>query len=304
MKKFFLIISILLVIAILSSCQTNDSNVSNNTVQTDAPKNPVNYVMYADFATGAGENASIDAARPDIELKPSAEKNFNISDREPIEEPLKSTTEIKRFEILEKTYEVTYASSYSSVVSLETNRTINQYTADGLIVDFVEETNEILIFMDSSVDKNAEGTLSKEQAIEKAKKIIENIYGIDTSKNYTIDASLEESPQKKIYHISGRRYVHGFKTCDEIIINLNMNGELASIGATKNGTMSTAEQDITKEEIENAINAVKEKFSASWTVSDDHWIVTDYTGAYYLRTIIARSLDKSPPAMEIHTNIQ
>lgn len=319
MKKLLMCISFLLVIAMLSACQANNvenSNSSSNEIEknaeqpTDAKKEPVKYVMYAAFSAGAGENSSIDAERPDIEIKPSAEKNFNITTREYVNELSNDPTNTKKFKVAGKTYEVAYLRSYNTPLSSSAkfNKVgkLSQYysSAEKITIEAIDETNEIVLFMDSNVNRRAEGDLSKAQAEAKAKEIFESIYGSESLKNYSFEISLVETQNEKYYKAEYSRYVYGLKTEDNLSLKINMEGKLASFTALKRGTMNNAEQDLTKEEIDNAIKAVNEKFSASWTVSNDHYIVIDSNGDYYLRTNIARSLDKSPPAMEIHTNIQ
>ena len=335
MKKALSLISILLIIAMFAACQTNKDELSKNDLPdildatnekaeaqstkeqkteelpTEAQpieKEPVKYVMYADYAASVGENSSIDAERSDIEMKHATQDMFNILSRTFVEEPLKDLNETKKIKILNDTYEVVYARSYKTVFSSANDKKISehihQYTANKLVVEFWGDTNKISIFMNSSIDKKAEGNLTADQAEAKAKQIVEALYGTDVTKNYTVKVSLNETKDEHTYNVTYERYVHGFKTDDRISLTLNMKGELFGIGATKYGTVSNAEQDLTKEEIENAIKAVNENFSSSWNISSDHYIVIDSNGDYYLRSNLARNLDKFPFAMQIFTNIQ
>ena len=335
MKKALSLISILLIIAMFAACQTNKDELSKNDLpdildatneKTEAQstkeqkteelpteaqpieKEPVKYVMYADYAASVGENSSIDAERSDIEMKPTAEKNFNIIKREYVNDPIVDSTNTKKFKILNETYDVSYVRSYNTtLVSSGNSGAFHMYYSDSgsIAIEARDGTNEIVYFSNSRVSRREDGNFSIEQAEAKAKQVVESLYGRESLEDYSFEIELiEGNNNEKYYSAQYHRYVYGFKTEDNITVKLNMNGELAAVVSFERGIMSTAEQDLTKEEIENAIKAVNENFSSSWNISSDHYIVIDSNGDYYLRSNLARNRDKFPFAMQIFTNIQ
>jgi len=69
--------------------------------------------------------------------------------------------------------------------------------------------------------------------------------------------------------------------------------------------LANAEKDITKEQIDNAIKAVEENFSDSWSVHESSaTIVMDSEGDYYVRMGISRNTDGMVTAVQVYINVE
>ena len=87
---------------------------------------------------------------------------------------------------------------------------------------------------------------------------------------------------KKLLTHQHTKYVYGLQTEDDVSITLNMQGEIIGINASHLGVFNNAENELSKEHIDNAVSALNDNFSKEWTIVG-HRLVTNSKGDYYIR---------------------
>ena len=250
---------------------------------TEQGDGKVKYVIYRDFQTGSlptfegGENYTLEAA-------PISNKNFSFSDRTPVEKS-KDTAEKITLNLYgmktELAHTITFTTALLTSEKFAHLGVYNEYRWGSKVVEINPTTNEIQFYTDTNVNKKAEGDFTREQAKEMAEKILVELYGEDALDYYTFDTFLS-SGQEKVTTI-GVLYVKkvlGFSTDDNVLIKFNAAGELISINAKKRRSMERAEQDITKEQIEAAVNVLRETYP-SWNMTKPELLI-DSEGDYYI----------------------
>lgn len=261
----------------------NQPEVPSDVTEPNAEK--VNYVIYADFQTGSipefegGDNYT-------LETSPIASKDFSFSNRTNIEKPT-NVPETLMLKLQNREEEFEYVRTFSTPLASSKKFShlgiMNEYKTKGEMVRVNASSGEILFYANARVNKEAEGDFTQEQAKEMAEKILVELYGEDALEYYTFDTFLS-SGQEKVTTI-GVQYVKkvlGFSTDDDVLIKFNAAGELISINANKKGTMARAEDDLTREQIENAIKVLNEKDPGSPNRSIQ--LLIDSEGDYYLMT--------------------
>lgn len=259
------------------------SDVPSDVTEPNAEK--VNYVIYADFQTGSipefegGDNYTLEAA-------PIGNKNFSLSDRTKVEKP-ENTLDALILKLQEKEEEFEYVRTFSTPLASSKKFShlgiMNEYKTKGEMVRVNASSGEILFYANTKGDKVESGDFTTEkQAKEKAEKVLVELYGEKVLEEYTFDHFYGTDEDKKTCSILYVKKVLGYSTDDDILIKFNTQGELIGINANKKGTMARAEEDLTREQIEDAIKVLNEKDPGSPSRSIQ--LLIDSEGDYYLMT--------------------
>ena len=261
----------------------NQPDVPSDVTEPNAEK--VNYVIYADFQAGSipefegGDNYT-------LETSPIASKDFSFSNRTNIEKPT-NVPETLMLKLQNREEEFEYVRTFSTPIVSSENFShlgvMNEYRTNGEIVRINTSTGEILFYANTQGDKVESGDFTtEEQAREKAEKILVELYGEKVLEEYTFDHFYGTDEDKKTCSILYVKKVFGYSTDDDILIKFNTQGEFIGINANKKGTMERAEQDLTREQIENAIKVLNDKNPGSPNRSIQ--LLIDSEGDYYLMT--------------------
>ena len=261
----------------------NHPDVPSEVTEPNAEK--VNYVIYADFQTGSipefegGDNYT-------LETSPIASKDFSFSNRTNIEKPT-NVPETLMLKLQNREEEFEYVRTFSTPIVSNENffhlGVMNEYKTNGEMVRINASTGEILFYANTQGDKVESGDFTtEEQAREKAEKILVELYGEKVLEEYTFDHFYGTDEDKKTCSILYLKKVFGYSTDDDILIKFNTQGEFIGINANKKGTMARAEDDLTREQIENAIKVLNEKNPGSPNRSIQ--LSIDSEGDYYLMT--------------------
>ena len=155
--------------------------------------------------------------------------------------------------------------------------------------------------------EGSQSTKYKKEAKEKAIAVITEIYGVETFDEYkyldTLVSTYNGSDKQDGYSVTYRRYVFDIPTDDDITVKFNMSGEVLAINASGKGKLANAENDITKEQIDNAIKVINEQFSDKWSVHAPA-IVIDSEGDYYVRIGVSRNVNGQVTAMQLYIKVQ
>lgn len=259
------------------------------------------YEMYMNFSTGENSDMNI-SANENVELKPISEKTFIFSKKTKIEKP-ENVVDNRDITIGEKAYSLNYSRSYITPLIDSPFKELgqyNEYRSNKAITQFTAETNKLCFFMDFEVEKFSDGNFSPEMAEEASKELAEQLYGVGTLDDYECSIYVDET--EVVAHYS--RKIFGFVSDDNVTFTFNKNGEIVSINALKMGTMAFASENITKEDIENAIKVVTETFEDGWTL-DTPTLVIDSEGDYYARIgMIKRNGDSFVSSAEVYVNLK
>ena len=261
----------------------NQPDVPNEITEPNTEK--VNYVIYADFQTGSipefegGDNYT-------LETSPIASKDFSFSNRTNIEKPT-NVPEILMLKLQNREQEFEYVRTFSTPLASSKKFShlgiMNEYKTKGEMVRVNASSGEILFYANTKGDKVESGDFTTEkQAKEKAEKVLVELYGEKVLEEYTFDHFYGPDEDKKTCSILYVKKVFGYSTDDDILIKFNTQGEFIGINANKKGTMERAEQDLAREQIENAIKVLNEKDPGSPNRSIQ--LLIDSEGDYYLMT--------------------
>ena len=307
MKKFIAIICMLLSLAMFVSCVGNNiEEDQSNEMATD--KEPVKYVIDTDYSLG---NAVPNTDGSKLEIKSAEEKTFSFKQKTKIER-LDNAVDSYCFTVAGKNYKAKFTKSYETAANAS-KRVKNYYkyntyfdTMKGIYIDVNATTEDVEFFVncDPAVGQVG-GALTEERAKEIADAIITEVYGQEALNGYEYDGAMKSDTQTaKQISVAYVRKVWGFKTEDSISVVLNMQGELISINAIGKASMLNAEEEVTKEEIENAIAALKNNYSANWNVHDNATLVIDTEGDYYVRMGMSTKTEAGTVAMLTYINVQ
>jgi hypothetical protein len=273
---------------------------------------PVNYVIYADSVYAEElENAFSNGEEGSrLEIKNSSEKNFVLDSRDKKE---KDDTVEKTYTLKldGKEYVIDYNNTYESAAAnsekMKEFARYNVYVSltPQMYLEINASTNEVKYFSTDAVDlKAGTGTFSTDEAKSKAADIIGEVYGINTLDAYKYyDTRMTDTESKKSYTAVYKRYVHDIQTEDYISVTFNKDGEFFAINAKNKGSFATAEKDLSKKEIENAIAKLNDTFSDEWNIQEPS-LIRDVNGDYYIQCFIYRGANGDVEKGHVYINVQ
>ena len=285
----------------------SDSNESDN--PTELPVKEVEYFMYADFAT----SSSGEASDSKIPFKSNGEKIFSNTRLAKVDKPenapdtVEITIQGKKYSAEYLSSEITYLFSSEKFREFMPISVYSDRNRDYMIE--LDAKGTLRLFIDFEPNRKADGNFTEEEAIEKARAIVAELYGDEVFDRYNeVRAIYSENNggREKAFYVYFERKIFGMNTEDNISLDFNMEGELLAINAKKMGTTANAEQDLTQEDIDNAIKAFSETFENAdgWYYSAPTRLVIDSEGDYYLRGGASKTTASGTLAMRIHINVK
>jgi flagellar motor protein MotB len=273
---------------------------------------PVNYVIYADSVYAEElENAFSNGEEGSrLEIKNSSEKNFVLDSRD---KKVKDDTVEKTYtlKIDGKEYVIDYNNTYESAAAasekMKEFAKYNVYVSltPQMYLEINASTNEVKFFsIDATGLKAGEGTFNADDAEAKAADIIGEVYGTNTLDAYKYyDTRMTDTESKKSYTAVYKRYVHDIQTEDYISVTFNKDGEVIVLSAKNKGSLATAEKDLRKKEIENAIAKLNDAFSDEWNIHEPS-LIRDVNGDYYIQCFIYRGANGDSEGTYAYINVQ
>ena len=302
MKKTIIILIVIL-LTFFTACNVNDDV---KTTEKDVVYETVEYSLY--YVPSAGGTAIIDSS-PKISSVNVNDKNFSGRRKE-----LNVSSEkikIKNAEVVidGKSHNVNYIGSYADEVLLNDKFNIlsayDEYEGETCNFQIRQSDNRLLFFFNRNMEKYLqEGDLTEEQAKEIAKEQLTLLYGSTVLSEYQQTNVIRTDDQlKNSYTVVYTKYVYGLQTEDDISITLNMQGEIIGINASHLGVFNNAENELSKEHIDNAVSALNDNFSKEWTIVG-HRLVTDSKGDYYIRANGFLTSENGNEAIVIYVNVK
>ena len=153
-------------------------------------------------------------------------------------------------------------------------------------VHFYHETGELKsLFLVVDGDKDLPKTkLTDDQLVEKAKDAIALYYGENALDQYELD-EVSYIEDENWYSIAFDRYLYGYKLGASFQVILNAEGKIRKLSGGGYHKYAEVANDVTKEMIQNAETALREKIPEDLTVQEDvtKIVIESSTGKLYLR---------------------
>ena len=269
----------------------------------------VEYTVYS-YSASAITDATIGAN--EVSFKSIEEKNFMITLGNTTTRP-DNTPEQQTFEIIGETYTLPY--DYTTQTPMAECETLKDYslitTYQNVTDDYSVKcetsvsTGEILFFSKSGNDvRNVSGKLTEQEAIEIANYAISSLYGNEAQQAYVYQTIIPVTDNgRNFYAVGYCRYVWGYPTKEKITVCVNKRGEVVGVNALTLNLLSYAEEDVTKQEIDNAVSVLHEMFSEKWSFFDEA-LTIDSKGDYYFTAQISRTVDGMTEVEEVYINVQ
>ena len=296
MKKILVCLSFVLMLVLLISC--NEKNV-NYSLYVDS--------VYAEEISGVILSGS---EEDKLEIKNSSEKNFVLDSRDKKEkdDTVERTYTLK---LDGKEYVIDYNNTYErAAANSEKMKDFAKYNVyvsltPQMYLEINASTNEVKFFsIDATGLKAGEGTFNADDAKAKAADIIGEVYGTNTLDAYKYyDTRMTDTESKKSYTAVYKRYVHDIQTEDYISVTFNKDGEVIVLSAKNKGSLATAEKDLRKKEIENAIAKLNDAFSDEWNIHEPS-LIRDVNGDYYIQCFIYRGANSDSEGTYVYINVQ
>ena len=136
-------------------------------------------------------------------------------------------------------------------------------------VDLSGKTGRLLTYFDSGADAK-EGDYTEKQALDQAKKLVNELYGESALNGYTWESKTNTNSLLGGYvYVVASKSVYGYKTEDQISMWFNLAGELKKIEAIEFGSWELFEDEITEEMVENARTALMSSLSTNYKIQEN-----------------------------------
>ena len=269
MKKYILSIVFVLLASIFISCS---ENVNTSQGKADIGKEAKN-ITHSIFFYGSGNIVMNDTQAPAEEEDDIIEKYKNVvfDYRDFRTIPKESyVNDQLRITLDGKDYTLDYYRSERSKIA-DNEKFTSSFDCDDYVskdskmrIAIRRSTNQVILYSDSD-RYSVPGPLTKEEAPEVAMTKLKAIYGEDTDKEYTF-STYTQVDAPNCYGMVFAKSVYGVKTNDTIAVIINQQGELSYIHAKMMGAYYDAEKHISKKEIDDALDYLKEKINGKYTL--------------------------------------
>ena len=218
------------------------------------------------------------------------------------------TPDEQTIELNGKLYSGQYSRTYETAIAAShlfgSYGRFHTYRNDIGYMDFRASDNKLMLFVNYDEEANtALGAVTEEEANAIAASVLLSVYGENASEEYAYDTTLyTDSPLGVHYTVVYRKHVLGVPTQDAIQISVNRRGEIVGINAKYLGIFSLAEEQLTKQDIDDAIAVLQETFAAKWTILTTR-LVLDAEGHYYLSAHLARTASQGTEAEMVYITV-
>ena len=272
---------------------------------TPMPENEKDYVIY--YYPSAGNLIENEKETTDATFENAETKVFSFSSKTEIDKPHNAENQ-QNFELNGKTYSLEYSKSYktalSSSDSLKGYSLFNSYRSDTVLADTRVDTNELLMFTILDTDELiAAGDVTEDEAMAVAESTFLSLYGKESRNEYTCEDTVYTDTELVVqYTVVYRKYVFGIPTNDTVQISVNMKGDVVGINAKSMGMFSSAEEQLSKDSISDALSMLNKTFSDDWNIGTT-MLVLDAEGSYYISAQLSRNVSGELEAMLVYINV-
>ena len=250
----------------------------------------IEYTIYSSTSDSSSFfQESTDAAVAQVSSASDLKLDIQLAESKITVEDAPST---KTFTFENQSMEMSYSRSevlpiqHSQYSNLQKHSVVDVYVKDKKLLKIRHSTGEVIGYYEADLSlKKANGDLTKEEASDLAAKLITQLYGKNTLKDYELK---ENQFIDSTWRITYTRYLFGSPTEDTIRIHFNGKGELVFLNAINFGNYQHLKDEISKEHIEYAEKLLRSSISSSWTVDNRHWLILDADGKCYVKLIAAQ----------------
>ena len=299
-------ILLLICLGLLAGCNnaTNQSTEpTDNKTATD--HTPITYQIYCDSPMNALPSNPSDQ---DIVFENSTVLDLDYSSS--IDTVNKNAIENKQFTIRQDALQLRLKRSYSSSFAHSTRTDLRQYgnydvyetTTDSerIEVTFRQNTDQLAFFL--AYDRlTPNGNVTEQEARTCADALFTELYGQSTLMKYehVITSVTKESTYMFTYY----KTLLGYTTNDQIAIEVNKQGKIASVNAKRLGIFDPIASEITSKQIEAAEATLLNSISETYNVQHRQLFVDAISGKCYLQLIVSRPIDSGYQGNIFYINV-
>jgi hypothetical protein len=284
MKKILALILSLLTVFCFACSKTDASSANTNTtdkMDTDNTKTQPTFVIYSAISLSESDEAKSIADKlkenDGIELtfKPYTEFNGlsidSSSEYTPTEKNDKKDT---TFTLNNKTYEISYARTYNYIRNpqkisiLEKIKEYDAYidNAARYSIYIYSSDNTVKTFLDHTIEKEAAGDLTDQDAENLARNTLKSVYGDDVFERFT--GTPELSKGTKGYYFICFKELYGYRTLERVLVAFNAKGEIYQIALSYYGMYDAAAKIYNKETVDQAMNVLCDVLPENAEIND------------------------------------
>ena len=315
-KTFFPIASLAACFAMIVSAVilvpqlTQEAHVESSTeaishAESGHDAEPTQYVIYCD--PSVGDLNIQETVSHQVSFQNADTKDFSFATKTKVERP-DGTSDEQTIELNGKLYSGQYSRTYETAIAAShlfgRYGRFHTYRNDIGYMDFRASDNKLMLFVNYDEETNtAHGNVTEAEAESIADSVLLSVYGENASEEYAYDTTLyTDSPLGVHYTVVYRKHVLGVPTQDAIQISVNRRGEIVGINAKYLGMFSLAEEQLTKQDIDDAIAVLQETFAAKWTILTTR-LVLDTEGRYYISASLARTGSEGTGAEMVYITV-
>ena len=306
-KKLLTVVLLLLLATTLESCTASNRLINQNANDTGTDEDYLpDYVFYFESSGSSTANP----ADPSTEYlsKISEPKIFSFSSKTKTERPSDAADQIT-ININGDSCLLDYGGTYETALSESTDfkyfSKFNLYKTDTIRAYTRGAANELLYFSNTGeVRSETNGGITESEAKKTADSTLLSLYGEKACQEYTFDEAVYTETELIVqYTVIYRKYVWGTPTNDAIQISINTAGKVVAVNAKSLGLFSSAENKLTKQNIDNAVNILRDTFSDKWTVGTA-MLVLDSKGDYYVSAHLLQPGPEKTDTMVVYVNVK
>ena len=303
---FALIISaVILVPRLTEEAHVESSTEAISHAESGHDVEPTQYVIYC--YPSVGDLNIQETVSHQVSFQNAGTKDFSFATKTETERP-DGTPDEQTIELNGKLYSGQYSRTYETAIAAShlfgSYGRFHTYRNDIGYMDFRASDNKLMLFVNFDEEMNtAHGNVTEEEAESIADSVLLSVYGENAAKEYAYDTTLyTDSPLGVYYTVVYRKHVLGVPTRDAIQISVNRRGEIVGINAKYLGMFSLAEEQLTKQDIDDAIAVLQETFAAKWTILTTS-LVLDTEGRYYISASLARTGSQGTEAEMVYITV-
>jgi hypothetical protein len=275
---------------------------------------PKKYVIYCESGacelvikeqnSGEEQNSDEEQDSDNVTFQSAEKKVFSLADEVYISKPSDADDQIV-LNLMGQTYSLSYFTTMEGKLS-SYYCTYNEYQSDDRKINLQTRasTNEILLFYVLG-NHDTTGDITEGEAKNIADSLLPSLYGENVLQEYTYEYThyVESSSW---YAVSYRKYVWDTPTNDHITVGVNLQGEVWYVWARYLGMFSDAENQITRQDIDDSLSILYDKFSDNWSIGATY-LTIDSEGDYYIDAYLARDVfdgeEKVIEPLEVFINV-
>lgn len=288
-------ILLLAVLLILTGCTNHTASTTTQPSSSVSTSLPISYQIYCDSPLNAVK-AESDTDTNNIPFQNASQLDLAYSSTNSMIN--KNADHTKELLLGKDTFHLQLERSYSNSFSKCPIDHLCRYgyfdeyeanTANGRVVAAFRQNTDQLVYFIAFDRLNQDGNLTEQAARECADAFLLETYGKAVLNEY--QSVVMTTTSESTYMFAYSKVLIGYTTNDQIIIEVNRKGEIASVNAKRWGIFDPLETEITEQRIADAEAVLCQSISEAYEIQDKQLLVDANSGKCYLQLVVARSTD-------------